>query len=103
MPGNPPVNTPHVDFGLSHFVGQAAVMLNGNGCFTGGGYEGGSNLVTIFNPSTNTSTSGAPLNVARQYHAATVVGDTIIVCGGEYDSKQTSCEQYNSSTQKWNM
>src|SRR3569832_1824207 len=77
VPGNPPVNTPHVDFGLSHRDRQAAVMLNGNAYFIGG-YPY-TNAVTIFDPSTNMSTPGAPLNVARYSHAATVVGDTISV------------------------
>ena len=95
VPGNPPVNTPNVDFGLSHGEGQAAVMLNGNAYFIGG-YPY-TNAVTIFDPTTNKSTSGTPMNFARCHHAATVVGDTIIVCGF------SSCEQYTPSTQKWNM
>jgi N-acetylneuraminic acid mutarotase len=112
VPGNPPINTPNVNFGLSHRLGQAAVMLNGRAYFTGGAsFIGGqfangaiTNAVTIFNPSTNTSTIGAPLNVARWGHAATVVGDTIIVCGGSDGSTALlSCEQYNPSIQKWNM
>jgi hypothetical protein len=106
VPGNPPINTPNVNFGLSHRFRQAAVTLNGNAYFIGGAFENftATNLVTIFNPSTNTSTPGASLNVARYAHAATVVGDTIIVCGGSNDSAQlSSCEQYNPLTQKWNM
>jgi hypothetical protein len=107
VPGNPPINTPNVNFGLSHLPAQAAVMLNGNGYFTGGAFANGIkvNVVTIFNPSTNTSIIGTSLNVARSGHAATVVGDTIIVCGGVNSSWESisSCEQYNPSTQKWNM
>jgi hypothetical protein len=103
VPGNPQINITNVDFGLSHLGGQAAVMLYGKAYFIGGGYPI-TNLVTIFNPSTNTSTTGAPLNVARCVHAATVVNDTIIVCGGLNDSRVlSSCEKYNPSTQKWNM
>jgi hypothetical protein len=103
VPGNPPINTANVNFELSHLFGQAAVMLNGKAYFIGG--DGPTNAVTIFNPSTNTSTTGAPLNIARMFHAATVVGDTIIVCGGwnETHGAFTSCEQYNPSTQTWNM
>jgi hypothetical protein len=103
VPGNPPINTPNVDFGLLHRLGQAAVMLNGKAYFIGGWLT---NLVTIFNPSTNRSTHGAPLNVPRGNHAVTVVSDTIIVCGGLNDDHPmtlSSCEQYNPSTQKWNM
>ena len=104
IPGNLPSNTPNVNFGLLHQDGQAAVMFNGNAYFTGGGYPNPTSTVTIFKPSTNTSTVGAPLNVARYGAAATVVGDTIIVCGGSNGATDlSSCEQYNSSTQKWNM
>jgi hypothetical protein len=103
VPGNPPINTPNVNFGLSHRVWQAAVMLYGKAYFIGGGIPT-TNAVTIFNPSTNISAMGAPLNVARGSHAATVVGDTIIVCGGENSSTTlSSCEQYNPSTQNWTM
>jgi hypothetical protein len=105
VPGHPPVNTPNVDFGLSHLPYQTAVMLNGNAYFIGGGYPSPTNAVTIFDPTTNKSTSGTPMNVARYYHAATVVGDTIIVCGGYSNSSAhlSSCEQYTPSTQQWNM
>jgi hypothetical protein len=97
IPSKPPVNVPNVNFGLSHRVGQAAVMLNGRAYFIGVG-------MTIFNPSTNTSTIGAPLNVARWLHAATVVNNTIIVCGGYNDGPAlSSCEQYTPSNQTWNM
>jgi N-acetylneuraminic acid mutarotase len=103
VPGNPPANTPNAIFRLANKFGQAAVVLNEKAYFTGGCCPT-INLVTIFNPSTNTSTTGAPLNVARWAHAATVVDDTIIVCGGQdYQTALSSCEQYNSTTQTWNM
>jgi N-acetylneuraminic acid mutarotase len=107
IPGNPPVNTPNMNFGLSpHFEGKAAAILNGNAYFIGG-YPT-TNAVTIFNPTTNRSTSGSPLNIARYAHAATVVDDTIIVCGGYNGSTywtfpMTSCEQFNLSNNKWNL
>src|SRR4051794_24437460 len=59
VPGNPPTNTPNINFGLSHQVGQAAVMFNERAYFIGGGYPTAINNVTIFNPSTNTSTTGS--------------------------------------------
>src|SRR3569832_667411 len=103
IPGNPPVNTPNVKFGLPHHLWQAAVMLNGNGYFIGGCCPT-AKTVTIFIPSTNMSTPGSPLNIARDSHAVTVIDDTIIVCGGYNESAfLVSCEQYNPSTQKWNM
>jgi hypothetical protein len=106
VPGNPPINTPNINFGLSHLFGQAAVMLDDKAYFIGGMFENYTvtNAVTIFNPTTSTSTTGTPLTIARHGHAATVVGDTIIVCGGENAlTDLSSCEQYNPSTQKWNM
>jgi hypothetical protein len=107
IPGNPPIKTSNVNFGLSHLVGQEAVMLNGRAYFIGGYSPTNvtyTNTVTIFNPSTNTSTTGAPLNIARRTHGATVVNDMIIVCGGSNVSTDlSSCEQYNPSTQKWIM
>jgi hypothetical protein len=105
VPGNPPINTPNVNFGFSHLQGQAAVMLSEYEYFIGGVVNStATNAMTIFNPSTNTSTTGAPLNIARWGHAATVVGNTIIVCGGRNSSTDlSSCEQYNPTTQKWNM
>jgi hypothetical protein len=76
-------------------------MLNGKAYFIGGA---STNAVTIFDPSTNKSTPGTPMNVARYFHAATVVGDMILVCGGWNGSTVfSSCEQYTPSTQKWNM
>jgi hypothetical protein len=106
VPGNPPINTPNVNFGLPHRWAQAVVMLNGKAYFTGGAF--GTNAVTIFDPTTNKSTSGMPMNVGRWRHGATVVGDTIIVCGGNGPCGDTcttlsSCEQYTPSTQKWNV
>jgi hypothetical protein len=104
VPGNPPINAPNINFGLPHLFGQAAVIFNRNAYFIGGSSGPVTNVVTIFNPSTNASTTGAPLNVARWGHTATVVNDMIIVCGGSNVSTDlSSCEQYNPSTQKWNM
>jgi hypothetical protein len=101
--GNPPISMSSINFGLPHLDGQAVVMLNGSAYFTGGAHPITNNM-TIFNPSTNTSTSGAPLNIERYRHAATVVNDTIIVCGGvNLLVTLSSCEQYNPLTQKWNM
>jgi hypothetical protein len=102
IPGNPSVNMPNVNFGLSNLRRQAAVMLNGSAYFIGGGTA--TNYVAIFDPMTNRSTSSALMNVARYSHAATVVGDTIIVCGGCNQSNCTaSCEQFTLAANEWNM
>jgi hypothetical protein len=59
--------------------------------------------VTIFNPTTNQTTKGVPMNVKRAAHAAAAVNNTIIACGGLDDLSKSlsSCEQFNVSTQKW--
>ncbi len=91
-----------VDFELTHLIGQAAVILHSKAYFIGG-YPL-TNAVRTFDPLTNRSTSGTPINIARAYHAATVVNDTIIICGGWNEStKLSSCEQYMPSTQRWSM
>ena len=75
----------NVNFGLPHYQNAAAVRHpDGNAYFTGG-WTGFSvtTAVTKLNPNTNTSSAAASMNTPRHYHAATVVGNTIIVCGGE--------------------
>src|SRR4051794_8823353 len=69
IPGSPPINKPNVNFGLPHFLGSAAVMLNGKAYFIGG-HTGDTGLisVTMFNPSTNRSTPIAGLNEGRSNH-----------------------------------
>jgi N-acetylneuraminic acid mutarotase len=105
-PGNPPSNTADVPFGLTHRIAQAAVVLNGKAYFTGGDNSSDlvSNTVTIFDPATNTSTRGAPMNVPRYWHRAVAVNNTIIVCGGFNGNESvSSCEQYTESSNKWSM
>jgi hypothetical protein len=98
MPDNlPPISISNINYLLSHLTGQAAAMFKGHAYFIGGATT---TAVTIFNPSINASMGGVPMNVARYYHAAIVVNDTIFVCGG---NSNTSCEQYIPSAQKWNM
>jgi hypothetical protein len=105
-----PNEVPHVtsvNYGLPHYYQGAAVTLpDGNAYFLGGKY--GSNVqtttVTRFNPFTNTSTAVAPMNSARDYHAATVVGNTIIVCGGINETTHSSiafCEQSSIGVTSW--
>ena len=85
-----PNDVPHTvgndNFGLPHYTAAVAVRHpDGNAYFTGG-YNGGSvsfAAVKKLNPDTNTSSAAASMNTPRRYHAATVVGNTIIVCGGE--------------------
>jgi hypothetical protein len=75
----------NVNFGLPHYMDAVAVRHpDGNAYFTGG-YTGSaySAAVTKLNPDTNTSSAAASMNTPRANHAATVVGNTIIVCGGE--------------------
>ena len=73
-----------VNFGLPNYYRGAAVTLpDGNVYFLGGSNSSltATKTVTRFSPSTNTSTAAAPMNIARYFHAATIVNNTIIVKG----------------------
>jgi N-acetylneuraminic acid mutarotase len=105
-----PNQVPHVisaNFGLPNSnQGVAVTLHDGNVYFLGG--TGSSNVltttVTRFNPSTNTSTVAAPMNIARCVHAATVVNNTVIVCGGwdsVHDTGTTFCEQSSVGVTSW--
>ena len=92
LPNGVPQTVGNVNFGLPHYSGAVAVRHpDGNAYFIGGwtwlrnGDYNGNFIaaVTKFNPNTNTSSAAAPMNTPRGGHAATVVGNQIIVCGGE--------------------
>ncbi len=86
LPNDVPHTVGNVNFGLPHYTRAVAVRHpDGNAYFTGGvvlpsAYK---TDVTKLNPDTNTSSAAASMNTPRAYHAATVVGNQIIVCGGE--------------------
>ena len=85
LPNDVPHTVGNVNFGLPHYVYAVAVRHpDGNAYFTGG-WTGSaySAAVKKFDPNTNTSSAAASMNTPRYLHAATVVGNTIIVCGGE--------------------
>jgi N-acetylneuraminic acid mutarotase len=105
-PDSTPISNANVSFNLPHISNSAAVVLNGS-AYIIGGYDAKTfspvATMTVFDPTTNTSYSGASLNIPRQNHSATVVDDSIIVCGsieGD-DEPGRICEKYNSHTQKW--
>jgi hypothetical protein len=55
-----------------------------------------------FNPATNTTSTAQALQTVRVNHGATVVNNTIIVCGGFDGSNYlTSCEQSNADVTVW--
>ena len=86
LPNDVPHTVGNVNYGLFHYNGAIAVRHpDGNAYFTGGAATGSVYMtaVTKFNPDTNTSSAAASMNIPRYGHAATVVGNTIIVCGGE--------------------
>jgi N-acetylneuraminic acid mutarotase len=90
------------NFGLPNLYGSVAVMFNGLAYFIGGEIISFFDKVTVFDPSTNTTSIGSTLKHARAYHKATIVNDTIIVCGGVNDTSiLSSCEQFNETTQEW--
>ena len=85
LPNDVPHTVGNVNFSLPHYAEAAAVRHpDGNAYFTGG-YAGSvySAAVTKLNPDTNTSSAATAMITPRYLHAATVVGNTIIVCGGE--------------------
>ena len=75
----------NVNFGLPHNANAVAVRHPDGNAYFMGGYTDSVNIaaVTKLNPDTNTSSAAASMNTPRSSHAATVVGNTIIVCGGE--------------------
>ena len=85
LPNDVPHTVGNVNFGLPHYSNAVAVRHPDGNAYFMGGYTGSawSNAVTKFNPDTNTSSAAASMNTARYSHAATVVNNTIIVCGGE--------------------
>jgi hypothetical protein len=94
----------NVSLGLPNVQSTATVQLNGLVYITGGKNSSSSDIasVKIFNPATNTSTYGPPLLVARHEHAATVVNNTILVCGGlSSNTPLASCEQSNVGVTSW--
>jgi hypothetical protein len=105
-----PNQVPHVtnvSFGLPNYkLGAAVTLPDGNAYFIGGCNSSNvaTTRVTRFSPSTNTSTPAAPMNIARCNHAATVVNNTIIVCGGWNAATSTniaSCEQSSIGVTSW--
>ena len=85
LPNDVPHTVGNVSFGLPHYSQAVAVRHpDGNAYFTAG-YTGSavSVAVTKLNPDTNTSSAAVSMNKPRCKHAATVVGNQIIVCGGE--------------------
>jgi hypothetical protein len=105
-----PNQVPHVtsvNVGLpNNRLGVAVTLLDGNAYFVGGCNISStpSSRVTRFDPSTNTSTTAAPMNSARREHAATVVNNTIIVCGGTNPAASASiefCEQSSVGVTSW--
>ena len=84
LPNDVPHTVGNVNFGLPHYKYAVAVRHpDGNAYFTGGFNGSYIEAVTKLNPDTNTSSSAASMNTPRCQHGATVVGNTIIVCGGE--------------------
>jgi hypothetical protein len=76
-----PHNVGNLNYGLKHNYG-ATIQYAGRAYFIGGALSP-SNQVNIFNATINTITPGTSLNQPRFQHAATVIDNTIIVCGGE--------------------
>jgi hypothetical protein len=85
FPNAVPHTVGSVNFGLPHLKTVAVVLPDGNVYFIGGVNYAGVFIsnVTRFNSNTNTTTIAAPMITPRGFHAATVVGNQIIACGGQ--------------------
>jgi hypothetical protein len=86
-PNGVPKTVGGLNYGLPHAEGACAVSLGGSVYFLGGSDAAdtapGYKKVTKFNPATNTSTAATPLLFERLYAACTILGNTIVICGGD--------------------
>jgi hypothetical protein len=105
-----PTMSPHamtVSFGLPSLQLEIGVMFNGKAYIIGGGPIGNNftNVVTVFDPMTNKTSSAGKLNYGRAYGQAAVVNNTIILCGGPDHSPfpTVPCEQYSPTTNAWTV
>src|SRR5262245_44547962 len=85
LPNAVPQTVGNVNFGLPHYTKAVAVRHPDGNAYFMGGWTGSaySSAVKKFNPDTNTSSLAASMTTSRSYLGATVVGNQIIVCGGE--------------------
>ncbi len=86
LPNDVPHTVGNASFGLPHYPNAVAVRHPDGNAYFMGGYTGGTStsaVVKKLNPNTNTSSAAASMNTPRCNHATTVVGNRIIVCGGE--------------------
>jgi N-acetylneuraminic acid mutarotase len=98
-----------VSFDLPHLMNAATAVLNKRVYFMGGIGEGNvQNIVVLFDFVSNTSTTGVPLIQARACHSATVVNNSVIVCGGNNQSDNNwnsstfaTCEKFDAATNNW--
>jgi N-acetylneuraminic acid mutarotase len=103
-PQNRSASLYNLNFKLPHYGGGVAVVLNGNAYFIGGAYQKTLNIVNLTSYET---TVGPSLSIGRSAHEATVVNNTIIVCGGLDNPKSgidiciNSCEQFDLQTNVW--
>jgi hypothetical protein len=85
LPNSMPHTLSGVNFGLPHLDRAVAVTHPTGSLYFTGGLDGSSasTQVTRFDPMTNTSTPATSMSTGHRDHGATVVGNTIIVCGGK--------------------
>ena len=85
LPNDVPHTVGNVNFGLPHYSYAVAVRHSDGNAYFMGGWTGGADSAAVkkLNPDTNTSSAAASINTPRNRHAATVIGNLIIVCGGE--------------------
>ena len=85
FPNDVPHTVGNVNFGLPHYKEAVAVRHPDGNAYFMGGWTGSVHTTAVkkLNPDTNTSSAAASMSTPRSWHAATVVGNQIIVCGGE--------------------
>jgi len=91
------------NYGLPQKFASVGVFLNGQAYFIGGKKDGNySAEVHMFNPETTKTTPAPSMANERASHAATVLNDTILVCGGQSANLKLSvCEMYSLTHNNW--
>jgi hypothetical protein len=115
LPNSVPHTLGNVNYGLPHRYCACAVAHPDGNVYFMGGYDSSyseTNQVKRFDANTNVVTAAASMTVTRVAFAATIVGSTIVACGGELYcihliisrvgySYPTSCEQSNPGVTSW--
>ena len=87
-----------------HSKHTASLLPDGKVLIAGGGYESGSEIAELYDPTTALWAFTGYMNTSRQCHTATVLaGGAVLVAGGDsgYLNTYSSSEVYNPTTGLW--